>query len=378
MPGTCMNARMERPFVVVIGGGPAGAVTALELVRRNVDVTVLERGNFCAPRAGEILRPEGIVQLQRLGLWQDFIGSGHLESPGIVSCWGTDVPVAKDFVFGGHGGGWHLNRRAFDAALSLAAQREGVNVACNSQIKSCGRSVDGNWCIQYACDGIEQTLTTPFVVDATGRSAWFARRNGARQLRMDRLVGLLGTVSNHATDDRRLWIEATEGGWWYSAILPDGGLMTALMTDHDQLPRNRAEHQDVWVSSLRKTRYTFERVGANVRIEALRTVPAYTAVTYPVGGDRWLAVGDAALSFDPLSSQGVFKAIESGCRAADSIAGHLAGRPDAISVYKAWTRKILRDYLSGYFGYYGQVLRFDDAPFWRRRHFRSKTYRPVK
>ena len=39
----------------------------------------------------------------------------------------------------------------------------------------------------------------------------------------------------------------------------------------------------------------------------------------------WLAVGDAAIAFDPLTSQGIAKALDHGKRAAASIAAYLAG-----------------------------------------------------
>ena len=37
-------------------------------------------------------------------------------------------------------------------------------------------------------------------------------------------------------------------------------------------------------------------------------------------GDGWVAAGDAACAFDPLSGQGIFKALDGGMRAAEAVA----------------------------------------------------------
>src|ERR1700722_6195803 len=54
---------------VIVGGGPAGAVTALQLARAGVNVTVVERARF--PRrkgGGEYLRPGPVRAIDGLGL----------------------------------------------------------------------------------------------------------------------------------------------------------------------------------------------------------------------------------------------------------------------------------------------------------------------
>jgi flavin-dependent dehydrogenase len=52
-------------------------------------------------------------------------------------------------------------------------------------------------------------------------------------------------------------------------------------------------------------------------------------------GIGWIAVGDAAMAFDPLSSRGIGKAVEQGHLAADAIGAHLSGDRD-ITVACAW------------------------------------------
>jgi flavin-dependent dehydrogenase len=95
--------------------------------------------------------------------------------------------------------------------------------------------------------------------------------------------------------------------------------------------------------------------------------PANSAVLEPAVGASWLAAGDAALSFDPLSSQGLLNAIFTGRAAARAAANHLAGASDALSDYAAILAEIHADYRRQLSFWYGAEARWPDSLFWRRR-----------
>ena len=76
------------------------------------------------------------------------------------------------------------------------------------------------------------------MADATGRPAHLARRLGARRLRYDRLVGAAALLRSPApASDTYTLVEAVPAGWWYSALLADGRMAVAFMTDGDLLDR---------------------------------------------------------------------------------------------------------------------------------------------
>src|SRR6185295_11868055 len=84
-------------------------------------------------------------------------------------------------------------------------------------------------------------------------------------------------------------------------------------------------------------------------------------------GDGWLAVGDAASTFDPLSSQGVMNAVQSGIHASRAICRHLSGDLRAVSGYGAALARAYNDYLDQRAAYYALEQRWPDSPFWRCR-----------
>src|SRR5262249_57907906 len=113
------------------------------------------------------------------------------------------------------------------------------------------------------------------LVDATGRAAWLARRQGARRVACDRLVGVVGVFPTAgALPDRRTLIEAGPDGWWYSALLPGQRLVAAYMTDADLLPRARGDLAGFWRAQLRETPATRLRLEACAPGPALRVVAA--------------------------------------------------------------------------------------------------------
>ena len=63
--------------------------------------------------------------------------------------------------------------------------------------------------------------------------------------------------------------------------------------------------------------------------EPPRVLPAETSRLDRIAGPGWLALGDAAAAYDPLSSYGIGSAMGSGFYAGQAIADSLAGRDPA-------------------------------------------------
>ena len=108
--------RLIRAEVLILGGGPAGAIAALNLapMRR---VVLVERREQPAPRIGEALPPAARRLLTDMGLIDEFVAQGHAPCYGNRSIWGQIAPAETDFVRDPDGHGWHLDRARFDTWL---------------------------------------------------------------------------------------------------------------------------------------------------------------------------------------------------------------------------------------------------------------------
>jgi len=401
--------------VVVAGGGPAGCAAALMLARAGRTVLLADAGT--GPRkVGETLVPAGRVLLGDLGIADRVLDSGHLPCYGSLSAWGSTDLHTVDFINDPHGHGWHLDRRLFDQRLRDASRAAGAEVAEGTAVRETVRTPDSGWTLVLrggtgpagsgsgggggpdtgpasgsgggsgsaggggsasgSASGGERTVRCRWVIDATGRAAAIAVRCGARRRVRDRLTALYVPLEADPLDtDRRSLVESDEDGWWYTAPQPSGGRLVAYFTDTD-LPAatHTARHFHRRMSATRHVSRWVHRDGPPpTSPTAPRRAAAHTAHLDRVYGDGWTAAGDAAVAFDPLSSQGVLTALYTGLSAGLAVDARLSGVPvpdgadSSLGAYADQVAAARSAYLRGHRVIHAQEARWTDRSFWARR-----------
>jgi flavin-dependent dehydrogenase len=357
--------------VLIVGGGPAGAATALALARRGLSAIVLEAHATPQMKVGECLPPSINPLLDHFGLSERLRRRGNLPSFGNRFAWGSDSIQERDFIFGPTGAGWRVDRSVFEEELMQAATEAGARWHSGQHLVACSRDTRFKLTVR-GLNGVE-TYRSDFVVDATGRASRVAGSLGARRVIYDRLIGVAAFFDGNAvgsSEDSFTLVEAVSSGWWYSARLPGGKLIAVYMTDGDLLDHAAMRDTSGWVALLNKTDYTVQRVrkyGSGVPTTP-RILPAHTVRLTAVAGDGWLAVGDSAVAFDPLASHGIAMAMGSGFNAASSIVDYLEGRDDALRVYERLIDRAFAHYLLMHHDAYLQEQRWPHELFWHRRH----------
>jgi flavin-dependent dehydrogenase len=353
--------------VLIVGGGPAGTAAATWLARRGHSVVLLERSNYTAGRIGEMLSPQAASLLRTLDGVEWFDGEGHMASPGIAVAWNSPEPTETDFLFSPYQRGWHLDRPRFDARLAQCAESAGARILSGARIRRIQCTKDYHWEASATGSSGNFYISASFLIDATGRPAWPSHRLGARRVTYDRLVGIAAHLKGVHRQDRRLWIEAFADGWWYVGRTSDNYALAVCMTDIDYVPRHPDNLRRFWKASLQHAPLTSKILGPQYAIEKLRVLSANTARLRPVCGMNWLAVGDAAVSRDPLSGSGIEKALQCAHWAAQATAAYLEGVSSPFTEYVASVEQDFATYLSNYRYYYGQVNRWPRSRFWKRR-----------
>jgi flavin-dependent dehydrogenase len=355
---------MRRVDVLIVGGGPAGATAALNLAPLR-SVAVVERHAQPSPRIGESLPAAARRLFRDMGLLDSFLAEGHAPCFGNRSVWGDAQPRELDALRDPDGHGWHLDRVRFEQWLRAAAVERGAEIFAPATIEHLERDGDA-WNVRTE----DVSFRASILIDAAGRSAPIARRLGAQTRVDDRLVCGWVYGRDRGRGSRGLtFIEATEHGWWYTAPMPDDRRVLAFHTDADLPAARIARDRDALLQAARvpSELATWLDEAGFIADETSGFTAAHSATLEPCAGDAFLAAGDAALAFDPLSSQGLLNALFTGLAAAETADSHLRGDVTALSRYRETIANIAAAYRRHLSLWYGMEQRWPEAEFWKRR-----------
>lgn len=348
--------------VVIVGAGPAGCAAAIVLAEAGARVVMLGR----TPRAvnrGEDLSPAGPGLLNHLGLWERFQSDDHLPCPAQVSVWGDATPKWHDFIRDPRGHGYHVDRVRLESSLRERAILAGAKQFEAETVRA-GQDRIG-W--SFLTKGNGETLHSSYVIDATGRISSFARRQGARRKEAWRQVALVGWVTpSRPIEESHSLVESVPEGFWYSAPMPGGRFAVALFTESTLVGDCTAGLPQI----LARASHTADRLARHGGQLAapLRPVDAGSARLDCCYGPGWIAAGDAALCYDPVSAHGLTLALRTGIDAAHALLADQTGDAMAFHQYQVrldrsfsiQCREALRTYAS--------ERRWPEAVFWKKRH----------
>lgn len=275
--------------------------------------------------------------------------------------WGDSIAIENDFLRDLDGHGWHLHRARFENWLREVSVRRGAIFLTPARLQKVERS-GRRWSVTL--DSGEE-IRANLLIDASGRGASLARRLGARVLVDDFLT--CRWVSGHASGSFGVTVvEAVEDGWWYTAPTPHGNRVLAFhsgrrVTSGSSQVLLKGVAATLEISRILKEGSFVARVGE-------RVAPAFSATLCPCVGDSWLAIGDAALSFDPISSQGLLNALFTGLAAAEAAARSLSGETNALFEYSQMISDIHARYRRQLDHWYRLETRWPKSPFWRERY----------
>lgn len=355
--------------VLIIGAGPAGATAALNLapLRR---VLVVERREQPADRIGESLAPAARRLLADMGLWDDFLEDEHAPCYAARSVWGTSTPTERDSLANLDGPAWHLDRRRFETRLRNTAAARGAAILAPARVAGLERSAD-SWVARLHLGERSMNARARMILDCGGRMSCLLRPFGATRHASDRLIcgWLYGSRTGESRGVGMSYTESTSDGWWYTAPLSAGRRVLAWHTDAD-LPAaatirdrssllDRASRCPSLMAELADSHFAGN--------EPPRVIAAHSSVLTPPAGNGWLAAGDAALSFDPLSAQGLFHALHTGLAAAEAVDRVLSGDVSALTNYANSLARIDTAYRQHRLAWYQLERRWPNEEFWKRR-----------
>lgn len=370
--------------VLIVGGGPAGASAALSLTKyTDLSVTLVEQGNFEQQSVGEQVTKAIFDLLDYLGIDHDVVTGEHsVQGFTHLAAWGSERLIARHSMYNIAGESYQIDRDHFDLSLIEAAAESGTRILPNTKCIDFHQEESQGWTVicKHQEHG-EFQLNAAYVVDATGRKAFVSRQLGLPAVRIDQLVGVGAFLEKGSYQDQQpeVILETVEEGWWYCAPLPGGRLNITLFTDASVVSKNRLGSPENWLAALKKTTHILKKADKGEIHQQLWVRNAFSQLVDTSSRERFVAIGDAAACFDPLSSMGIGFAMTSGIHAADAIRADLEGEGiTQVQSYEAGIRQNFQNFMDIWMDYYNSESRWRESPFWAtRKAFRWPTAAPV-
>ncbi len=345
--------RRARHDCIVVGAGPAGCASAMTLARWGRNVLLVHDGQGTNHVFEETILDGAFPRLSAMGLGRIIEEPEWQGTSEHAVIWGSDELRLREQPQGRHPG-LKVNRKAFDERLRTEAIAAGAK-----EVEARVLSIQGT--------EPPHIVTTAGVLSAQTIICCTGRRTTSRLLSMhEKTVGPLTVAMtalsplNESDRDRTL-IEAVRDGWFWRLPRGDGQLAITLFAD---LQTTRDGNRDTWNRACRDAiswprNTTFLPTATTVFVPRLRAGP-----------DGVFLAGDAASSADPLSSQGIEKALFSAEEAA-----YAANTALETTISKSDLNGHLQHHEHGLFElhkrqtaeWYRRETRFEDAPFWKTR-----------
>ncbi|WP_103070434.1 NAD(P)/FAD-dependent oxidoreductase [Aquimarina sediminis] len=357
--------------VIIIGGGPSGIATSLILTAKGISNCVIEAQEQPTRKFGEAIPPNAKPLLKKMGIMHLIENPKHIAYYGNKSCWGSDLLEQKEFLNGIYGHGYLLDRLYFEKQLRKHLKSNSGILLEGYRLKKILNTKKG---IEASIQkGNNNTiLRSSYIVDATGRKASVCHKLGVVKKNMDTQFAISFKANLIEPIEHQINVEATKNGWWYMAPQHNNELTIMFFTLQELLPEKK-----LLIPFIRKEMEASLHISkltkiAKIDFENINVIPSGTSRLDIPYGDNWIAVGDAAFSYDPISSYGITSALASGFYAGHALASQLSNKKDAMLTYRFIIEKAFQAYMEKLSSHYTEENRWKDEPYWKNRFLKKK------
>ena len=334
---------------IIVGGGPAGSVTARFAAESGAKVLILERRSEIG---SPILCGEGISQ--RVDKWNMLNGTrwiaSKMDGAKIYSPDGTMVKLSKEIA--GNETGYVVYRDIFDQELSRQASKAGAKIMLNTEVTALKKNNDKISGVKVRKFDEEFDIDADIIIGADGVESkvgqWAGIKTILKPKDLETCAQYTLTNIDYESDYCEFYLGKKIAPGGYIWIFPKGentfnvgiGLLASLSDSGKPLKllndfiNNHAE--------LKKGEPIRFLAGA---VPVAKPIESYT--------DNILLVGDAARHSDAVTGGGLTTSLEGG-----KIAGETVGKAvkeqkfdkEFLSIYKnrwkeAFGTKLVRDYI---------------------------------
>ncbi len=344
-----------RTEVAIVGGGPAGAATAIFLAQQGIPSTIIEKETFPRFHIGESMTGECGNVARLLGLEGELAEARSPIKYG-VKVFGPGgknafwVPVMARMEGGGLSDAftWQVRRSSFDSSLLERARSLPEVSYLNGQALDVVRGEEGTVAgvVVRSPEGRQHRIDARVVVDASGLHTFLSNVGvvgGKERGRYDRQLAIFshvkGATRDPGKDSGNTLIFYRDKNHWAWFIPIDDEVTSIGITVPSDYYRDKGEDRfDFYRRELEELNDELSwRVKDVTFVEEARGITNYSYHIRDFTGPGYLCVGDSHRFIDPIFSFGLHFALSEAQQAAPAIAAFLNGEtshlPDPFAAY---------------------------------------------
>ena len=294
----------ERYDAIVIGCGPAGAAAAAVLSAKGRRVVVLEREKFPRYHVGESLIPYTYFPLERIGLIEKMKASDFPKKYSVQFV-SPEGKLSHPFYFFKHlehdaSRTWQVLRSDFDLMLMENAREKGAEVIEEITVRDLihengyvtgVRATDNN--------GAAREFHAPITVDATGRDALAAARNGWR-VRDEYLNKIAiwtyykGALRDPGIDEGATTVAyVPEKGWFWYIPLPNDEVGVGLVAEKSYLYNGARDPEAIFQREVRNNAWIEQHLAPGCQFGPYRVTGEFSYRSRYCSANGLVLIGDA-------------------------------------------------------------------------------------
>lgn len=313
--------------VVIVGSGVSGLILSFLLKEKNIDHVVLDRvENRKTFELPETIPPATLVLLETLNLLELFSKSSS-KTFGYHSLWESDALTTDNF----------FNHNPYKHGLKLRKKKllHGLGQLVTECIVPFHTLVDiarteDRVAVRVESNHARQTIDAKVLVDATGRNRAAIKHLGVASESFGNQVALSCHLPyfRHPQLMHPVFVESFEHGWGIVSSLNEQINGMTLYTEKGSPILPQLKDYRNWAVVLEETKLLKDFL-SNDQHRKVVGGKADSSRAFQMAGSNWLAIGDAAIAFDPLSSHGISNAIFCANTASNAIRSRLSEDTDS-------------------------------------------------
>jgi len=320
--------------VFIIGGGPAGSISAIKLANAGYNVKLVEKTKFprfvigesLLPRCNEILNEAGILEsVEKAGF--QFKGGVAFENEQ------NDIKVIhfENNMGQKHNSSFQVRREIFDKLLLDKSEKLGANITMESEVIAYDE--EGNIVTVIHKDGREEKYHAKKVIDASGYGRVLPR---LLDLDTGSSLTLRDAIFCRVEHDIRpedgtdgyiyVYIVGNNDAWIWNIPLSSTETSVGIVCSDEYYKSFDMTQEEFWNHIVETNSHAKKRYVNAKKINEVGFIGGYSSNVKKMFGNHFVMVGNATEFLDPVFSSGVTLALESGAKAAELIIEEFEGK----------------------------------------------------